>query len=191
MAELQDFQSLLLASGAGDDQAASDLLLRYGPAVVVAVRRVLAKEMRSRFDSADFAQAVWASFFANRSQLETIQNPQELIRLLCAMAHNKVVDEFRRRCLLGKNNVNLEQPLDEDGEFEAQSVADAGSSPSQHAVANELWQRFIADMAPQERAILELRRNGFRHDEIAARFGISKRTVARVINRVFKEQTSC
>src|SRR5262249_7566398 len=48
---------------AGDEEAARELLQRYEAKVRLVVRRQLPKLLRSRFDSLDFLQSVWGSFF--------------------------------------------------------------------------------------------------------------------------------
>src|SRR6516164_1101831 len=47
----------------GDDDAARELLARYEAEVRLVVRRQLPRLLRSRFDSLDFLQSVWGSFF--------------------------------------------------------------------------------------------------------------------------------
>src|SRR5262249_40948813 len=58
--ELTDF---LRRIQAGDDGAARELLSRYEAEVRLVVRRQLPRLLRSRFDSLDFLQSVWGSFF--------------------------------------------------------------------------------------------------------------------------------
>src|SRR6516165_2079219 len=48
---------------AGDELAARELLARYEAQVRLVVRRQLPRLLRSRFDSLDFLQSVWGSFF--------------------------------------------------------------------------------------------------------------------------------
>src|SRR6188768_2709839 len=48
---------------AGDEEAARELLRRYEAEVRLVVRRQLPRLLRSRFDSLDFLQSVWGSFF--------------------------------------------------------------------------------------------------------------------------------
>ena len=48
---------------AGDEGAARELLQRFEAEVRLVVRRQLPRLLRSRFDSLDFLQSVWGSFF--------------------------------------------------------------------------------------------------------------------------------
>jgi hypothetical protein len=59
----RELTDLLERARQGCQQAARLLYERYGPAVRHAVRRRLAPSLRRHFDSADFIQSVWGSFF--------------------------------------------------------------------------------------------------------------------------------
>ena len=73
----REFTSLMQRVHQGDEDAAWELLDEYGPHVINVVRRVLTSRMRSKADSTDFAQSVWASFFAKcrRSTALTVPMP--------------------------------------------------------------------------------------------------------------------
>ncbi len=58
--ELSDFLKRIQA---GDEGAARELLQRFEAEVRLVVRRQLPRLLRSRFDSLDFLQSVWGSFF--------------------------------------------------------------------------------------------------------------------------------
>src|SRR4051812_332701 len=77
--------------------AAEELIERYGPAVVRVVRRRLRKGLRSKFDSMDFVQSVWATFFATPAQQFDFDDPESLIKFLTKVARHKVVDAVRER----------------------------------------------------------------------------------------------
>ena len=64
--------------------------------------------MRSKFDSVDFVQMVWASFFANPEQIAKFKESEQLIAYLASMARNKVVEETRRRLQYQRHNVKRE-----------------------------------------------------------------------------------
>src|SRR5437868_4248799 len=108
----QDFVRLIAAAREGSQPAITDLLDQFGPHVLRAVRRKLARQMRPRFDSVDFAQAVWGSLFTDPALLADVNSPEALARLLTAMAENKVVQEFRRQLQTKKRNVGRERSLD-------------------------------------------------------------------------------
>src|SRR5436305_10342591 len=87
---------LLARIKAGDEGAARELLSRYEPAVRLVVRRQLPRLLRSRFDSLDFLQSVWGSFFRQvRSGPTDFEDERNLIAFLAWAARNKVIDEYR------------------------------------------------------------------------------------------------
>ena len=55
----QEFANLIDRLREGSDEAFTLLLERFGPYVMRSVRRSLDRRLRARFDSQDFAQAVW------------------------------------------------------------------------------------------------------------------------------------
>ena len=183
--QTREFRQWLAEAQSGDNDACRRLLEVYGPHVVRAVRRNLDRSIRSKFDSADFAQAVWASFFTRPTQADQFDSPESLVGYLAAMAKNKVVDEHRRRLGALKYDVSREEPLRPD---ENQGLRSPQPTPSQVAVAGELWERLITGQPPHHQAILRLRREGLTNDEIAERLGLSEKTVRRLMKRLFEEQ---
>src|SRR6516164_10300026 len=82
---------------AGDEGAARELLRRYEPKIRLVVRRQLPRLLRSRFDSLDFLQSVWGSFFHKiQTGPNDLQEEHNLITFLAWAARNKVIDEYRR-----------------------------------------------------------------------------------------------
>lgn len=183
--EGQDFATLMERVRQGSDDAVRELLELYGPHVVRAVRRTLNKQMRSKVDSVDFTQAVWASFFANRTAAEVLDRPEALIAFLVKMAKNKVIDEFRRLFNTKKHNLNRERSLHGSAAFEAGHIAAHTPTPSQIAVTNELHDRLMAGQPPHYQQILKLRQEGMTQEEIAEQMQLSVRTIQRVMQRLF------
>src|SRR5687768_16029897 len=90
------FDELLGRVQQGQDGAAEEFVARYGPHVLRAVRRGLHRRLRSKFDSEDFVQAVWASFFGDLCRSEKNVQLDDVIAYLKAMARNKIIDQHRR-----------------------------------------------------------------------------------------------
>src|SRR5262245_27253345 len=85
------FRTLMTRARDGSQQAARELFERYGQRLLDAIRRRLRHPLRTRFDSADFAQDVWASFFTGALERH-FDNADELLAYLARMAKNKVCD---------------------------------------------------------------------------------------------------
>src|SRR5271167_2852245 len=85
-------QELLARIQNGDDGAARELLNRYESKVRMVVRRQLPRLLRSRFDSLDFLQSVWGSFFHKiRTGPNDLDEERNLITFLAWAARNKVI----------------------------------------------------------------------------------------------------
>jgi len=176
-AELRAFLDRIRA---GDERAARELLARYEAQVRLVVRRQLPRLLRSRFDSLDFLQSVWASFFRRlRAGPEQFEDPRYLVTFLARVAHNKIVDQYRRAASR-KHDIRREEPLSEGGSRTRELIAEQDTA-SELAEAQEAFDR-LRDLLPAgRREILGLKAEGLSSREIGERLGLSERTVRRVL----------
>lgn len=175
-----DLTSLLSRIHEGDEDAARELLRRYEAEVRLVVRRQLPRLLRSRFDSLDFLQSVWGSFF-HRVQTgpADFQEPRHLVAFLARAAKNKVIDEYRRAASQ-KQDMSREEPIWSGGNA-PRDVAAEIETPSQIAEAREAFGR-LRELVPESRRdVLDLKAEGLSSREIGDRLGISERTVQRVL----------
>lgn len=184
--ELEDssFSDLVAQARAGSDAAARVIVTRYQPYVLRVVRRNIAREIRGKFDSTDFVQAVWKSFFAHRDELLAVDDPDSLIALLAAMARHKIIDELRRRMATKKYNVRRETPLGQSNDVAGGGNEARVDTPSKVAVAHEMFERLTEGQSARDRRILQLRMAGETNERIASELKISERTVRRVLVRL-------
>jgi RNA polymerase sigma factor (sigma-70 family) len=164
----------------GDQAAWETLFKECYPKVRRVVRRKLNRSMRSLYDSTDFASDVMKSLAAQFDQLE-FPSIDSLMAFLAHVAEQKVIDEYRRRHTL-KRDITRERPI-------SASDADAGPvqlpsddpTASQLAQANEFHERLLARPDETERAIIELRQEGYSTAAIAERTGWNIRKVQRFL----------
>lgn len=168
----------------GDRKAAEDLVSRYEDTVLRAVRRKLNRRMRKRFDSIDFSQDVWKSFFGNLREIGEFQRPEELTAFLTRVSANKVIDECRRSLISKKNNINREQSMNDSVAMEGNIPPGNQATPSEFAIAGEQRDLLLHDQSPEYRKIIELRLQGLNHGEIAERMQVSRRTILRFFQRL-------
>lgn len=180
--EAQSFRKLIQNVRDGSAEAFQQVIDQYGRHVFRAVRRRLDRRIRSKFDSDDFAQAVWVSLFDKRQQLKSFAEPQELIMFLARVASNKVIDEGRRRLQLKKHNVKRERNMD-DCNHREQIIAKS-PTPSACAIADEQMELLCRDQRKTHLQFLELRSMGATIAEIASRMGVTERTVERVFHHL-------
>lgn len=179
-----DVSDLLARAKSGDESAAREFLEHFEKEVRVMVRNRLPKQLRTRFDSMDFVQAVWQSFFADlRGGEWDFENIQHLRGFLAGLARNKIYEEHRRLTRTAKHAIHREQRLyTRRGNHEvAIDVVSPDPSPSKATQASERLALLVAGRPPEEVQVIILRHQGLTFDEIAERTGISDRSVRRII----------
>jgi RNA polymerase sigma factor (sigma-70 family) len=190
-----DFLDLMQRVQEGEAHAARELYECYGQHVLRVIRRRLRQPLRTRFDSSDFAQAVWTSFFADAVRACHFDSPQALVAYLEQMAYYKVNEAYRRGILAAKRDGTRERSLDEpppseDGGPPKAYLAAACPTPSQEAVAQERWEHLMRGQPAAVRRILTLRREGHTYEEIAQILQTTPKTVQRLIRRLLREKTT-
>jgi RNA polymerase sigma-70 factor (ECF subfamily) len=183
--DLKQISDLLRQARAGSDRAAREIVEHYGPYILKVVRQRLNKKLRSKFDSVDFVQSVWASFFSIPPQRYQFEEPEDLIAFLEQLARHKVVEEVRQRLRGQKRDVGREILLTHPNLVKESDLTGRGSpTPSQVAMAEEEWQRALAGQASHHQHVMESFRGGRSPKQIAEELGISEKTVRRVIRRL-------
>ena len=180
--ETQEFKLLMDRVLKGSEDAARELVARYERELLVVIRRGLIPRLRSKFDSQDFVQAVWVTFFEHRERLAEFPSSQDLIQFLATIARNKVIDESRRRLQSHGRNVNREISLGAPHVFP--KLTATTPTPSAVAIADEQWKQLVDGEPDHYRRVVELRQIGASHAEIADALGLSAKTVQRVLQRL-------
>jgi RNA polymerase sigma factor (sigma-70 family) len=163
------------------------LIAVYGDHILRVVRRRLHGQLRRQFDSMDFQQAVWASFFDISRERLTFQSPEELNRYLAAMTVNKLTDAFRNHLQTQKHNLNREKSLEEmQPSFVPADPRQA--TPSQLALADEFWERLLTVCDgvrdPKFRTVFAMLRDGHTYEEISAETGFHVKLIQRLVRKV-------
>ncbi len=179
-----DFDALMQRIREGSQEAAQELFEIYGPHLFRVVRRQLHRTMRSKYDSADFVQAVWASFFAVEPEKTHFDTPEALISYLAKIARNKVIDAVRQRFGTIKYNVGRERSLEAAEMFNQRRVVSREPSPSQVVRAKERKDQIMARLSEAQQPIVALVLEGYTHREIAEKLGLNERTIRRVLHKV-------
>jgi RNA polymerase sigma-70 factor (ECF subfamily) len=167
MPEDRSFSDLIGRVRRGDQAAAAELVRRYEPAIRRAVRfRLTDPTLRRTCDSMDVCQSVLLSFFvrAASGQYE-LDTPEQLLKLLTAMARNKLLNTARNA-----RAARRDQRLVDNSFQESQLITDA-PGPSRQAEARDLLEEVHRRLAPDERILVELRNQGHDWAAIAAQVG--------------------
>jgi RNA polymerase sigma factor (sigma-70 family) len=179
------FQDLIGRVRAGDQDAAAELVRRYEPAIRRAVRFRLADSQLSRlFDSMDICQSVMASFFVRTAAGQyDIDQPEQLIKLLGAMTRNKLALQARAH-----QRQRRDYRREESAAPNEEQLMDDDLSPSQQVAGQELLLMAQQLLSPEERELVELRKDGLEWGAIAERLGGTpeslRKKLARAVERV-------
>ena len=188
MSEDPSFEELIRRVRAWDQEAAAELVRRYEPAIRRAVRfRLAGARLGNLLDSMDICQSVLRSFFvrAASSQFE-LETPEQVLKLLTAMARNKLASQARKQHTQRRDNRRASAIGDQGSRLVA-----PGDSPSAAIVVRDLQQEVRRRLAPDEWRLLELRNQGHDWAAIAAQVGglaeTLRKKLARAIDRVVDE----
>jgi RNA polymerase sigma factor (sigma-70 family) len=184
-----EFADLMNRVRQGSEEAARTVVERYGSHIRRVVRRRLSPSLRPQFDSLDFEQSVWASFFASPRERYKFETADDLIGFLARVAHHKVIETFRARTG-PKRDVNRETRLGLGPDDGPQPETPRTDSPSKAAMANEQWERLLAHAPVKYHPVLEMLRQGYGHKEIAEQLGFHPKAVQRLVQRLFVEVQS-
>lgn len=175
---MSEFEHLLDGCRRREPGAFAALVERYLPHVRAAVRRRLSPRLRARFDSADFTQNVWASFFQMTLDRLDVTCEAALLGYLAKMAEVKVCEEARHQ-LRQKTDIRRDVSLGDVPEPSGRVP-----SPSGTLVAADRWAALTADLSPRDQDMLRMLRDGHTYQTVADRFGMTAKTVQRLMDRL-------
>jgi RNA polymerase sigma factor (sigma-70 family) len=175
MMSVEHLDELIEKLNGGDVAAAERAFLAFEPYLRMAIRRQLSGPLRSKLDTMDIVQSVWADVLGGfRDAGWRFTDRSHLRAFLMKVARNRLID--RRR----QHHRALEQERSLD-----QSVADLPGAnqprPSEIAQEHELWKRMLDECSPAHREILVLKRQGVPNAEIARRVGLHEGSVRRIL----------
>jgi len=188
MPEPESFAELVRRVRTGDPVAAAELVRRYEPAIRRVVRvRLGGGRMAALFDSMDVCQSVLGSFFLRAAAGQfSLDTPEDLLKLLTAMARNKLAFQVRKQRALKRDCSR-----DIAGELVAEGMDAGAPSPSREVEARDLLRELQRRLSPEERQLVELRNQGHDWPAIADRLTGSAEALrkkhARALDRVAKE----
>jgi RNA polymerase sigma-70 factor (ECF subfamily) len=178
------FGDLLRRVRAGDERAAAELVRSYEPEVRRAVRvRLTDPRLRRVLDSADVCQSVLANFFVRVAAGEfDLERPEQLVRLLVAMARNKVLDQARRQQAVRRDQRRLDAGAALDG------LPGSAPDPGRVAAGRDLLAEVRRLLSEEERHLADQRALGREWADIAGEQGAApdalRKKLSRALDRV-------
>jgi RNA polymerase sigma factor (sigma-70 family) len=188
--ELDDFIELMARARAGDEAAIRAFFSRFDREVQMMVRARLPRKLRNQYDSTDFAQAVWKSFFSDLpADTPEFESERHLRHYLAGAVRNKVNEQHRRLTRTRKYDIWREERLyiRRAGHDVPREVVSRDPSPSQAAQASDRFEQLIAGRSEREAGVIRLRRQGLTFEEIASVTGVNERTARRIIESARSE----
>ncbi len=186
--ETGSFADFLRRVRGGDAGAAAALVQQYESAIRLEVRmRLRNGRLRRVVDSMDICQSVLASFFVRAAAGQyDLEQPAQLLKLLVAIARNKVAYQARRERAQRRDNRRVETV--DLGEL---AVASAEPAPSQLVAGAELLEAFRQRLTEEERRLADLRAEDRSWAAVAAELGgtpqARRMQWARAVERVARE----
>ena len=179
------FAEFLARLRSGDARAADELVRDDESAVRVVIRAKLTDPgLKRLFDTADFCQSVFKSFFVRAAAGEfDLHDPSQLIGLLASMARNKLAGQARR------GYVTRREVGDESAPGSA--LADPGPGPNQQVVWRDLLAAVRGRLSDEERQLADRRARLQGWEQIAAELGGSpealRKKLTRALDRVARQ----
>jgi RNA polymerase sigma factor (sigma-70 family) len=179
----QEFTVLQQRIRQRSEDAVRQLIDRYGTSLLKAIRARLSRNLRREFDSDDFVQKVWTSFFED-PEVWHFETPEALVAYLSRIARNQILDEVRRR-RPGRDTPAAAQSLTAtDPSFGTLLDVPSRERRPISTVANrEMLQKMRDGLDEEDRRTIDLVLQGFTHEEVARQVGCSVRRVGRIVKR--------
>lgn len=175
----EPLEALVEKLSAGDPAAAEQVFKAYEPYLRLVVRKQLHASLRSKFDSADVVQSIWADLLPGFKTAEwQFANAAQLQGFLAKATRNRLIDRMRKH----RTGAEIERPLIDSAQegMPPSSVP----RPSEITQAEDLWRRMLAVCPPEHHELLRLKRQGLQLAEIADRTGLHIDSVRRIVRKV-------
>jgi RNA polymerase sigma factor (sigma-70 family) len=175
----------------GDQKAARQLWLRYGPQLTTLVRKRFRRVVDAVADEEDVVQSVFRALWtgAAAGRFDQVQDRNELWWLLLTITRRKALNRraYNARQRRKKSTLSIDAGHSEPGQSSfSRDLADPNQPPPDLIFALDEQQRLLLALLPDDtlRSIAVWKLEGYTHDEIATKLGVTPRTVVRKMNLV-------
>lgn len=170
-----DFAELVNRAGRGEAAAVDALVRQYEPTVRIVARVLLGPALRPYLDSVDLAQSVHKSIVTGlRDRRFVAHSPDDLVGLAVTILRRKAAKHWRhlqrQRRLSGDGTARSRDEL--PGVLSA--LSGGGTDPAADAQYRDQLDHLCNQLDEAERAILDLRLEGYGPSEIADKIGVSR-----------------
>lgn len=160
----------------GEQDAATELFLKYGARLQALARTHTSGNLASRFDPEDVVQSVFRTFFRRAADgLYDVPAGDELWQLLFVLALNKI------RSLATHHRAQKRDVTKTDGGQDFSRFARDENDQASMDVLKVVLDDFLESLPDTQAEVARYRMEGFQIDEIASK---TKRTIERVLNKM-------
>lgn len=179
-AEQRSDRSLLRRFRLGEEDAATQLFLRYASRLRALANAQTSTSLAPRFDADDVVQSVFRTFFRRASSgLYDVPEGDELWQLLLVLSLNKIrsLGSFHRA-----QKRDVSKTL-RGGESDVEGILSACGSEDEASmhVLELVVQDFLDQLPATHATVARMRMDGYQVDEISQTTKRSKRTIERIL----------
>jgi RNA polymerase sigma-70 factor (ECF subfamily) len=174
------FAELLVQARNGEASAVEQIAQLYEPDLLIAARVHLGPALRPYLDSIDLVQSVHRSLLLGlRNDKFAVTDPRSLLALALTMVRRKVARQWRRH----RRQV---RPAGEHPTDVLVSLSRRAGNPAVEAEVRDALARLWQELDADDRAVMELRLQGFNTAEAAVRVGKSPEALRIRLHRLRK-----
>jgi len=185
MTDTAEEQALIELWRQGDQNAARQIVERYVDRLLTLARRRISQRLASRVDAEDIVQSAFRSFFLRAKEGRFVFAEQDdLCKLLVRITLHKTLRQvaFHKAA---KRDPSAEIEQGEHHQERLMALLDSEPTPEAEVAFLDQLEHFFSQLRPQERAILELRLQGFSNEEITQKLNLKyDRKIRRVIEHI-------
>ena len=181
---MSDDRDLVTDYQAGSESAAKDLFDKYCERLLRLAKRRIGQRMSSRFDPEDVVQSAFRTFFTRVKNDEfEFEGENDTFKLLVRLTVRKTLRRIQYH-RADKRNPEVETGNQSDGSEVFNRVASHEPAAEVEVALLDEFERFVGQLPPLDRQVLELKVQGYSTVEIAEKLGTYDRKVRRIIERL-------
>ena len=179
-----DDRQLAAAYRAGDEAAARQLFDKYCERLLRLAGSRISQKLASRVDPQDVVQSAFRTFFARTRNDEFVfEGQDDLFKLLVRITVHKTLRQIAHH-RAKRRSVAAETGHGDAAHEQLMQLAASQPTPDVQVAVMESLERFVAQLAPADAQVLELKIQGHTTAEIAVLTGSYDRKVRRVLERI-------
>jgi RNA polymerase sigma factor (sigma-70 family) len=181
---MTDDRDLIREFQAGSESAARELFDKYCERLMRLAKRRIGQRMNSRVDPEDVIQSAFRTFFVHVKNDEfTFEGENDLFKLLVRLTVHKTLRQIAYH-RAAKRNPEMEAGQADDSNDLLAQISAAEPPPEVEVALIDEFEKFLGQLPPLDRKVLELKLQGYSTTEIAEALGSYDRKIRRILERI-------